>query len=103
MLCTTLFTDHASVHEGCTHIFTDGSKSNTGVGFGAVFPDFTRCGSLPSFTSIFIAELWAILIAIKSLFTLDVGDFEIFSDSRAAMSALEDYNNAHPTVSDIFN
>lgn len=42
-----LFIDHASVHEGCTPIFTDGSKSDAGVGFGAVFPDFTRCGSLP--------------------------------------------------------
>ena len=49
------------------------------------------------------AELWAILIAIKSLFTLDVGDFVIFSDSRAALSALEDFNNDHPIVSDIFN
>lgn len=55
------------------------------------------------FTSIFTAELWAILVAIRSLFTLDVGGFVIFTDSRAALSALEDFNNAHPIVSDIFN
>ena len=52
----TLFIDHASVHEHCKPIFTDGSKSDTDVGFGAVFPDFIRCGSLLLFTSILITE-----------------------------------------------
>ena len=99
----TLFTDHASVHEGCTPIFTYGSRSDAGVGFGVVFLDFTRCGSLYPFTSIFTAELWAILVAIRSLFILDVGGFVIFTDFRAALSALEDFNNAHSIVSDIFN
>ena len=95
----TLFIDHASGHEGCTPIFTDGSK----FGFGAVFPNFARCGSLQPFTLIFTAELWAILVAIRSLFTLDVAGFIIFTDSRAALPALEDFSNAHPIVLDILN
>ena len=69
----------------------------------AIFPDFIRYGSLPPSTSIFTAELWAILIAIRSLFTLDVVGFVIFTYSRAALSPLEDFNNAHPIVSEIFN
>ena len=34
---------------------------------------------------------------------MDVGGFVIFTDSRGVLSALGDFNNAHPIVSDIFN
>ena len=49
------------------------------------------------FTSFFPAELWTILVAIRSLLPWMLGD------SRAAFSVLEDFNSAHPIVSDIFN
>lgn len=42
-----LFLDHASQREGCIPVFTDGSKFNVAVGFGAVFPDFNLYGSIP--------------------------------------------------------
>ena len=49
-------------------VFTDGSKSDVGVGFGVVFKDFKKYGALPRCTSIFTAELYAILMALKCYF-----------------------------------
>lgn len=97
-----LFLDHASQHDGCTPIFTDGSKSDAGVGFGAVFPGFTRCDSLPPYASIFTAELSAILLALRSLYPLQVGRYVIYCDSTAALSAVENIYSSHPLVTQIF-
>ena len=34
-----MFTEHFTTHRDCIQIFTDGSKSDKGVGFAAVFPN----------------------------------------------------------------
>ena len=39
----------------------------------------------------------------KITFYLGCWAFVVFTDSTAAMSALEDFSNAHPKVPDIFN
>ena len=41
-----LFIEHMEVHRGSEFVFTDGSKSNAGVGFGVHFSDFNRGGAL---------------------------------------------------------
>ncbi|KAK3869595.1 hypothetical protein Pcinc_025118 [Petrolisthes cinctipes] len=46
-----LFLEHAFTHMDSLHVYTDGSKSDAGVGFGVVFPDFSRGGRLPSVMS----------------------------------------------------
>ena len=43
----TLFLEHTSDHSRSISVFTDGFKSDTGVAFGVVFPEFYRGGSLP--------------------------------------------------------
>lgn len=90
-----LFLEHSSTHADCTPVYTDGSKSDAGVGFGVVFPSFCRGGSLPGVASVFTAELSAIILAVRIIFTLPVSSYVIFSDSRSALSALECFTPSH--------
>ena len=94
-----LFLDHLSSHSTSVHVFTDGSKSVDGVGFGVVFPSFCRGGSLPDVSSVFTAEVSAIVLALRIIFTLPVNSFHIFSDSRSALSALACFTSScHPLI-----
>ena len=52
-----LFTEHFECHRDSVCIYTDGSKSNAGIGFEVVFPNFNFSGALPASASIFTAEL----------------------------------------------
>ena len=67
-----LFLEHCSSHSDSISVFTDGSKSDTGVGFGVVFPSFRRGDSLPAVVSVFTAELSVIVLALRTIFTLPV-------------------------------
>ena len=94
-----LFLEHYATHSDSIHVFTDGSKSDAGVGFGVVFPSFCRGASLPPVASVFTAELSAIVLALQIIFTLPVSSFIIFSDSRSVLSALHSFNVPfHPLV-----
>lgn len=70
--------------------------------FGAVFPDFTRCGRPPQYVSIFKAELAAIPLALCNLYLLQMGRYIIYCDSTAAISATEIIYFSHPLVIQIF-
>ena len=39
-------------HESSNFIFTDGSKSDAGIGFGVVLKDFKKYGALPKCASV---------------------------------------------------
>ena len=41
------FLEHISDDKESILVFTDGSKSDAGVGFGVIFPNFNRSGRLP--------------------------------------------------------
>ena len=73
---------HASEHQGQS-VFTDGSKSSEGVGCAVVTGDTVIRRKLPSSCSIFTAEAFAILLAVKHVF--NKGNFKetftIFTDS----------------------
>lgn len=81
-----MFLSHATYHDSSTSVFTDGSKSDVGIGFGALFPEFDRSGNLPAIAFVFTTELSAILLAIRVIFSMPVGRFTIFSDSLGALS-----------------
>ncbi|KAK3889037.1 hypothetical protein Pcinc_006913 [Petrolisthes cinctipes] len=93
-----LFLEHAFTHRESLPVYTNGSKSDVGVGFGVVSPDFCHGGRLPSVMSIFTAELSAILYALQVIFTLPQPSFTIFSDSCSALQALCNFNSSHPLV-----
>lgn len=95
-----LFLEHCSIHSDSTPVFTDGFISEAGVGYGIIFPSFSRDGSLPGVASVFTAEVFAIILALKIIFTLPVSSFTIFSDSRSALSAVKHFSpsSLHPLV-----
>ena len=96
-----IFYDHVVCHSGTVMIFTDGSKSDAGVGFGVVFPDMERSGTLPSSASIFTAELHGILKAVREIVLTDEIHFTIFCDSKSVLLSLSDFNPRHPIVLEI--
>jgi ribonuclease HI len=76
-----------------TKVYTDGSKTNTGVGFGCAIPShdlFVSC-KINSETSIFTAELSAIQVALDEIskLTLPVKKVLIVTDSLSSVKALE--------------
>ncbi|KAK4316544.1 hypothetical protein Pmani_012319 [Petrolisthes manimaculis] len=93
-----LLLEHAFTHRESLPVYTDGSSSDAGFGFGVVFPDFCRGGRLPSVLSIFTAELSANLYATQVNFTLPQPSFTIFRYSFSALQALCNFNFPHPLV-----
>ena len=96
-----IFHEHLSYHEDTVFIYTDGSKSNAGVGFGVIFPDFSRSGRLPNQSSVFTAECYAILTALKEIVSHSGRHFTILSDSRSVLQALGHFNNSNPVILEI--
>ena len=76
------FLDHLQEHVNSSIVFTDGSKSDAGVGFGVFFPGFTRSGRLPYQSSIYTAEFYAILIALKEIASRPKENYVICCDSE---------------------
>ena len=96
-----IFLEHYATHRNSVDIFTDGSKSDAGVGFGVIFPDRERSGRLSSAASIFTAELHAILRALKEVLIFNESSFTIFCDSKSVLQILEAFNPTHPLVLEI--
>ena len=86
-------------HPNTDFVFTDGSKSERGVGFSVVFPTTYIENALPSVSSIFTAELQAVWLALYRIYCSAGTFFTIFSDSKSALQAIQVYNSNHPLVS----
>ena len=98
-LSRALFLEHSSCHAESIPVYTDGSKTVTGVGFAVVFPSFNRSAALSPVSSVFTAELSAIIFTLQTIFTLPVNSFTIFTDSRSVLSALGSFTSlANPLV-----
>ena len=99
-----IFRDHVDEHHSnADHIYTDGSKSDQ-LAYAAVHGTRIRARKMNPKGSIFTAELMAILQALwlisgSSQSTPSV----IFSDSKSAIQAIQDYQNTHPIVTRIFD
>ena len=96
-----LFLDHASEHADAVAIFTDGSKSNAGVGFGVASSRFEHSCRLPDSASIYTAELSGILKAVKAIILSDDVNFIIYCDSKSVLESLRIFNPVHPVVLEI--
>ena len=80
-------------------IFTDGSRMNNKTGFGIYSSQFVVKGRLPDECSVFTAELFAILTALRStLDAIDRSGIVILTDSYSSVQALQDYQNTNPLV-----
>ena len=76
---------HKGVHYS---IFTDGSKSSSGVGLATVHKNNIIQLSLPEYSSVFTAELSALWHAAEVIKKLPKQKFVIYSDSKSAIEAL---------------
>ena len=96
-----LFYEHFSEHNGSFPIFTDGSKTNEGVGYAIAYANNSESRRIPTEASIYTAELLAVSLALKRVYQLKQKSFVIVSDSRSALMAIESYNSPHPIVVEI--
>ena len=93
-----IFMEHVLVHGNSTFIYTDGSKSDAGIGYGVSSDRFNQKGALPNIATIFTAELYGILAAVEKIVTMKHTNFTIFSDSKSALQALGVFNPTNPLV-----
>ena len=93
------FFDHAD----SVNIFTDGSKSSTGVGCSVVTPDSIIKKRLNTNCSVFTAELLAVLSVLKFIFYSDNFSkyFTIYTDSMSTLSSLSKLFPCHQMVQEI--
>ena len=98
------FMAHMHKHLNTNHIYTDGSKSEKGVGFGIVYGQYLNNkvrGTLPIETSVFTAELYAIHKALLIIENSTPIRWTIFTDSQASLQAIAQQNPQHPLIKSI--
>ncbi|XP_076061530.1 uncharacterized protein LOC143037283 [Oratosquilla oratoria] len=89
------FLEHITEHLDSTFVFTDGSKTDAGVGYGVFSDNFSCRGALPIAASNFTAELYGILTALEHI-TLQTSNFTIYCDSKCALQSIEIFNGDNP-------
>ena len=94
----TLFLDHDEIHRNDYKIFTDGSKSNEGVGLAVVTEESCHALRLPHCASVYTAELSAVEKALEIVYNTNKKSFVIYSDSKSVLDSLNTFNPAHPLV-----
>ena len=88
-------------HRDSINIYTDGSKMGNGVGC-AYFTQYTEQSfKLDINSSIFTAELYAILKVVQMIENSNHRNFTILTDSKSAMQAIADIYSNHPIVTKI--
>lgn len=85
----------ATKYVNYTHNYTDGSKSSTGVGVGAVLDKRESHLKLPDQCSVFSAEAAAILLVVKTTPTIPK---LILTDSQSCVNALRSSKPTHPWI-----
>lgn len=83
------------------HIYTDGSRSVNGVGFGVYNSSRTISNRLDSRCSVFTAEATALIAAVDMIPPDEIRETVIFSDSASALSALESGNSKHTLIQEL--
>ncbi|XP_055714217.1 uncharacterized protein LOC129808462 [Phlebotomus papatasi] len=91
--------EHAGeiIEPGTVALFTDGSRVEESSGAGYHCPELELGGSVPlgRNTTVFQAEVTAILVGVRSLIEAGISDrrINIFSDSKAALLSISGYNS----------
>ena len=95
-----LFREHAAQHSGSKHMYTDGSKSEQGVGSAVYIPseNYSKSLSLPKEASIFTAEAVAVLLAIEVAGRMPDEEYTVYTDSRSVMMTLLQFEPKNPLI-----
>ena len=96
--------DLEQFHSDHNSLYTDGSKTANGVA-GAVFHnDMVHARKMNSDSSIFTAELRAVLSATTMISDrTEFTNFSVFTDSLSAKSTLTSFNSSHPIICKILH
>lgn len=97
------FLNHSNRHRSCIPLYTDGSKSTNGVGMAVVGENILIKKKLPNHCSVYSAELYAILSAVKQVFNIgkDGEKFIIYTDSNSVLSSLKQLIPSHNLVQEV--
>ena len=93
--------EHLSSYDGYIRAYTDGSKTDQGVGCAFVLADTTRSFTLPRNSSVFTAELVAL---IKVLCFIEVDgevSYLVLSDSLSCLQAVKALYPSNPLVQEV--
>ena len=97
------FLQHFESHNGELAIYCDGSKTQDGTGFGVYARDYQTKQRIQNYHSIYSAELLAILDAVQYSSSYSGLNVTIVSDSRSAISAINNIYPKNPIISEIHN
>ena len=92
------FLEHDVVHKDHIKLYTDGSKSEEGVGCAAIHENTSYVVKLPDSASIYTAELTAVINALDRVYHSEGKDFVIYSDSKSTIESLKLFNSFHPLI-----
>ena len=92
---------HMQCHDNLHPVYTDGSKSELGVGFAAVSRNFKILSSLPAYASVYTAELFAIKHALIYILNHNIKNVVIYSDSLSALEAINSFSFEHSIITEI--
>ena len=81
-----------------TIIYTDGSKQEMKVGCAAVFQNKELLKHLPNESSIYCTEVIAIDLAMNIIANHKSSKFNIYSDSKSVLQALQSKNSSTPLI-----
>nr|XP_042913269.1 uncharacterized protein LOC122273259 [Parasteatoda tepidariorum] len=94
-----LFTFHRHQYIQYIAVFTDGSKFHGHIGCGIVVAHITYSYDISAICSVFTAEAFAILLALRLISSHSARKFCIYSDSLSVLRQLEHVRNeAHPIL-----
>ena len=100
--CRAKFLDHDNCHHSNhVKVFTDGSKSTTGVGAAVLIEDTIYQSKLPSTASVYTAELTAISSALRLISEREENEYVIYTDSYSSIRAIQQFNPFHPILQKI--
>ncbi len=83
--------EHINMYADHTPVYTDGSRSPSGVGCAFVSGSTTRSFRLPNDASVFITELYAIVLALIFIRSHASSRFLILTDSLSALLAFDPF------------
>ena len=97
-----MFKNHQQIfHSDSWHVFTDGSKTEEGTGFGVYSSEESLSVRILRSASVYTAELLAIFFALDRIESSNKTNITIFSDSLSSLQAINNILCSHPIVSKI--
>ena len=93
--------EHVSSYSSHTVAYTDGSKTENGVGCAFVLGQSTRSFSLPNQASVFTSEVVALIKLLSYIETEDDVSYLILSDSLSCLTALRSFHPRNPLVQEV--